>query len=194
MIAMGSPFVSLHSTAITREAPIPEPAILQAALHLLPSSSKWAIQKVRITDNGQTIAAAIQQGAAVAVSDGSLKLDLGNSAFIICGPNSTHSIVGVNVVPGCVCDGDSLRCELSGLYAICLIVSVVVQHFGLTGGAMYVACDNQEALCIFDPEFYPNPQWANCDLVNAIWKMLQDSPLQWTCEHVHGHQDTKQKR
>jgi hypothetical protein len=24
--------------------------------------------------------------------------------------------------------------------------------------------------------------------------MLQDSPLQWTCEHVYGHQDTKQKR
>jgi hypothetical protein len=72
--ATGSPFILLHSTAITHEAPIPKPATLQAALHLLPSSSKWAIQIVRITDNGQTIAAAIQQGTAVAVSDGSLKL------------------------------------------------------------------------------------------------------------------------
>jgi hypothetical protein len=148
-------------------------------------------------DNGQTFAAAIQQGTtAVAVSDGSLKLNLGTSAFIICGPNSSHSIVRVNVVPGCVRNGDSLQCELSGIYAICLIVSVTVQHFGLTGGAMHVACDNnQEALRVFDPEFYPNPQWANFDLVNAIWKMPQDSPLQWTCEHdIHGHQDTKQKR
>jgi hypothetical protein len=90
---------------------------------------------VRITDNGQTIAAAIQQGTAVAVSDGSLKLNLGTSAFIICGPNFTHSIVGVNVLPGCVHDGDSLRCELSGLYAICLTVSVIVNQFGLTGSA-----------------------------------------------------------
>jgi uncharacterized membrane protein YjjB (DUF3815 family) len=106
--ATGSPFVWLHSTAITHEAPTPEPATLQAALHLLPSSSKWAIQIVRIMDNGQSIAAAIQQGTAVAVSDGSLKLNLGTSAFIICGPNDTHSIVGVNVVHGCVRDGDSL--------------------------------------------------------------------------------------
>jgi hypothetical protein len=194
MIATGSPFVSLHSTAITHEAPIPEPATLQDALHLLPSSSKWAIQRVKITDNGQTIATAIQQGTAVAVSDGSLKLNLGTSAFVICGPNDTHSIVGVNVVPGCVRDGDSLRCELSGIYAICLLISVIVQHFGLTGGAMHVACDNQESLRVFDPEFYPHPQRANFDLVNAIWKTLQDSPLQWTCEHVYGHQDTKQKR
>jgi hypothetical protein len=178
-IATGSPFVLLHSTAITHEAPIPEPATLQDALHLLPSSSKWAVQRVKITDNGQTIATTIQQGTAVAVSDGSLKLNLGTSAFIICGPNDTHhSIVGVNILPGCVRDSDSLRCELSGIYAICLIISVIVQHFDLTSGAMHVACDNQESLHVFDHEFYPHPQRANFDLVNAIWKMLQDSPLQ----------------
>jgi hypothetical protein len=73
-------------------------------------------------------------------------------------------------------------------------MSVIMQHFGLTDGAMHVACDYQEALRVFDPEFYPHPQRANFDLVKAIWKMLQDSRLQWrTCEHVYGHQDTKQK-
>jgi hypothetical protein len=97
------------------------------------------------------------------------------------------------VVPGCVRDSDSLRCELSGIYAVCVIISVIASHFGLTSGAIHVACDNQEALRVFDPEFYPNPQRANFDLVNAIWKLLQDSPFQWTCEHVYGHQDTKRK-
>jgi hypothetical protein len=67
--ATGSPYVSLHSTAITLEAPIPDPATLQAALHLFPLSSKWVIHTVKITDNGHTIAAAIQQGTAVDVSD-----------------------------------------------------------------------------------------------------------------------------
>jgi hypothetical protein len=127
------------------------------------------------------------------LSDGSLKLNLGTSAFTICGPNSTHSIVRAHVVLGIVRDGDSLRCELSGIYAVCVIVSAIVRYFGLTSGTIHVACDNQEALRVFDPEFYPNPQRSNFDLVNAIWKMLQDSPLHWTCEHVYGHQDTKRK-
>jgi hypothetical protein len=91
-------------------------------------------------------------------------------------------------------DGDSLRYELSGIYAVCVIISTIVRYFGLTSGAIHVACYNQEALCVFDPEFYPNPQRANFDLVNAIWKTIKDSPLHWTCEHVYGHQDTKRKR
>jgi hypothetical protein len=87
-------------------------------------------------------------------------------------------------------DGDSHHCEYAGIYGICVLVSVIVSHFQLTDGSIHIACDNKESLRVLDPEFYPNPQGSSFDFANAIWNMIQLSPLRWTFEHVRGHQDS----
>jgi hypothetical protein len=142
-------------------------------------------------DNGQTIATNIQNNTAVAVSDGSLKLGYGTSAYVIEGTNHLNRIIGVNTVPGPIKDGDSHRCELAGLYAIALIIDGITTLYNITSGSIQIACDNIQAIEVFEPSFHPNPTEQNFDLVNALWRLIQTSPIQWKHEHVKGHQDNK---
>ena len=63
---------------------------LHHLMNTLPSGLSWAIDRLKNTDEGQTIAEAIQQNQAVAVSDGSLKNNVGTAAFVLKGATSTH--------------------------------------------------------------------------------------------------------
>ena len=92
---------------------------------------------------------------------------------------------------GSVKDGDSLHCKLSGIFGIVTLVVCMVRHFDISSGGIHAACDNQQALRVFHPNFLPNPQQANFDLMIALVCLLHQSPLQWMCEHVRGHQDSK---
>ena len=67
----------------------------------------------------------------------------------------------------------------------------MVQQFDISSGGVHVACDNQQALQVFQPNYLPDPQQANFNLINALVFLLQTSPLRWTCKHVRGHQDSK---
>jgi hypothetical protein len=165
-----------------------------AAVGQLPVEAQWAIKVLKTDDGGAHLANAIRQGTAIAVSDGSLKLDIGTSAFILTSSTDDHCVVGANQVPGKVKDGDSHRCELAGIFAVLVLVEVLVRVFEITQGSVHLACDNKSALKVFHPDFLPDPQSANFDLVNACWKKIQSSPLRWTCEHVKGHQDKHRHR
>jgi hypothetical protein len=46
------------------------------------------------------MASVIQDGTAIAVSNGSFKTEFGTSALVFEGGDSTNQIVAVNVVPG----------------------------------------------------------------------------------------------
>jgi len=39
----------------------------------------------------------------------------------------------------------------------------------------------------------PKCSQKNLDLLRAIWKTIQESPIAWTTQHVYGHQDRKTK-
>jgi hypothetical protein len=189
----GSPTITMECIGLSAEIPIPEVDTLAAAIAFLPPESKWALKHMVFADGGQAVATAIQNRTAIAVSDGSLKLQIGTSAFIVTVAGNKYPVVGANVVPGQVNVGDSHRCELSGLYGIIVVCHLIVKVFDIKEGAVHVACDNEQALKVFHPDFLPDPQQANFDLVNAIWGLLKESPLAWSYEHVYGHQDRKQR-
>jgi len=151
------------------------------------------VQHAALQDDGRAIAAAIRAGVAVAVSDGSLRYTLGTSAFVIEGVDSVHRNVGYNRVPGPVKEGDSHRCELAGLYAIVTLINCLCHHHQITQGSITVACDNTGALKPGAVDFLPKCSQKNLDLLQAIWKTLQESPITWTTQHVYGHQDRKAK-
>jgi len=171
----------------------PLPTTLHEALESLPRSCHWAVQHAVIEDDGQAISAAIRAGAAVVVSDGSLRYTLGASAFVIEGTDSVHRIVGYNQVPGPVKEGDSHRCELAGLHAIVTLVNCLCQHHWITQGSILIACDNTGTLKPGAVDFLPKCSQKNLDLLQAIWKSLQESPIAWTTQHVYGHQGCKAK-
>ena len=127
----------------------------------------------------------------MAVSNGSLKFNVGTAAFIIVATHNVPPVISTHVVPGKAHDGESLHCKHSGLYGIDTVVASIIQQFHLTQGSIHVACDNEQALCIFHSDFIPDPQQANFDLTNAVVYSLRSLPLHWSCERVCGHQDSK---
>jgi len=100
---------------------------------------------------------------------------------------ATNRIKGVNIVPGPLAEGDSHRCELASLYAMLLVSQAVCNTHNITQGQAMIACDNKQAISMFNEWYVPDPQDANFDLASAIWKLLQDSPIQWRNIHVKGH-------
>jgi hypothetical protein len=144
---------------------------------------------MQITDNGEAIAAAIKEGKALAVSDGGLKYGLGTAAFVVEGTDMQGRIRGVNEVPGPIKDGDSHRCEVSGLYAVSVLVKEICLLHKIQSGKITVCCDNTTALEIFDHDYLPNPKKPNFDLVSSCWSIKKSSPIQWEAVHVKGHQD-----
>ena len=169
------------------------PTTLKAALAALPQSCQWAIQHTSFEDDGATVAQAIVQDLAVAVSDGSLRYTLGTAAFVIEGSNPTNHVLGYNQVPGPVEEGDSLRCELAGLYAIVTVVNCICSFHQVTQGSITIACDNTSSLKPTALEYLPHPRHKNLDLMQALWKSLAESPITWKPVHVYGHQDKKVK-
>jgi hypothetical protein len=145
-------------------------------------------------DDGVTIANAIRAGTAIAVSDGSLKLQTGTAAFVIEGPNKSHRIRGVTDVPGPLSDGDSHRPELTGLFAIAVFINTLCSFHRVTQGTVTIACDNKNAIDTLDPDFTPDPSMKNFDLVHAVWATIKESPIQWKGQHVKGHQDKNKQK
>jgi len=147
------------------------------------------VQHVQSDDHGLTVAQAIAQGTAVTVSDDSLRYTLGTSAFVIKGATPDHHVLGYNRVPGPVEEGDSHRCELAGLCAIVTTVNCLCRLHSVTNGLITIACDNTSALKPTAVDFLPHPGQKNLDLMQALWRLLQESPVTWQPVHVYGHQD-----
>ena len=188
--AASSPTAYLTGYGTHLHIPDPLPDIsFVTTLENLPPDTHWALAHIVQSSSGSLIAEAILSHTAVAVSDGSLKLGYGTSAFAVEGNTRNGRIVGVNEVPGPIKEGDSHRCEMAGIYAILVLVNALASHFNLTQGSITVACDNQQAIDTFDIEFTPNPAKENFDMVNAVWAQLKSSPIQWKAKHVKGHLD-----
>jgi hypothetical protein len=98
-------------------------------------------------------------------------------------------IRGVNKVPGPIKEGGSYRCEVSGLYAVILLVREICKTHSIQQGGITICCDNTTALQIFDPDYLPDPKHPNFDLVGACWALKNTVPITWETEHIKGHQD-----
>ena len=86
---------------------------------------KWAVQSCTMMDGGATVAEAIWNGQAIAVSDGSYKDHFGTAAYVLEGDTDDHHIVAVMVVPGDHHSQSPFCSELVGLYGIIHMVDVL---------------------------------------------------------------------
>ena len=105
----------------------PSATTLQATIDQLHPDARWSVQNTETTDQGHNIAHALATGQAIAVSDGSLKWGFGTAALVIEGVTDQHRVRAVNVVPGPIKEGDSHRCELSGLYGIVSMIQCITK-------------------------------------------------------------------
>ena len=146
-----------------------------------------------MSDEGATIAQAIRDHKPITVSAGSLKMQIGMASFIITNGTDSPPIIGANLVPGPIKEGDSHRCELAGLYGIVHMIEHISCHYEISKGSVHVACNNEQALKVFHPNFLPDPQQANFDFQNAFVCPTQGVTnllVVRTCQRTPRHQTT----
>ena len=160
---------------------------VKTSLHV---DARWAVQNFLSTDGGQYVAEAIENGTCIAVSDGSFKEQFGTASWSIQGPTEVHQLSGSCIVPGHAKDQSAYRSELSGLYAIIIMVEAVCNVFEIKSGAVEIGCDGISALRqgIVDTDTI-NPHQPQFDLIAAIRGALRRVPIAWKPRHVKGHQD-----
>ena len=69
-----------------------------------------------------------------------------------------------------------------------VLTMVICTVHQVTTGSIVIACDNITSICIFQPDFVPDPNEESFDLVSCLHSLVQQSPVTLKPEHVTGHQ------
>ncbi len=113
--------------------------------------------------------AAIIQGIAIAVMDGSSKAQLGTVAFLSEGDNSHNRLVAVNQAPRYPDDQSLLQGELVWCYGVVSVIQALCKERGITQGSIKLRCKNIEALQLtVNLDYFITPNHKNFDLTTAI--------------------------
>jgi hypothetical protein len=189
------PSIRMSGTcATTPQPPTPEiaPFNLRSQLQLGVQSTTWHTQVHQLSDQGETVARAILNNDAIAVSDGSYKHDRGAAGLVLQeGFNKTNRIRLSNVIPGTAEAQSSYRSELGGIYGIVCVVELLATTYGLTDGSITIGCDGQEALWQSLTETGTvSTRASDFDLITAIRRKVARSPITFHTKWVQGHQDS----
>ncbi len=67
------------------------------------------------------------------------------------------------------------------------MVQEICNHYNIQVGVIKLACDNIKALSKrVDLNYFVSPQHSHFDLIQALIRKI---PMEWTTQHVNGHQD-----
>ena len=116
-----------------------------ARLAFLASPGVLLDELVLPPDIGSAIAAAISNGTAASVSDGSFDgaLQRGSSAFLVSptadSTDASTFITGGNLTTGNPANQSAYRSELAGALAILSTVDLLVSYYKITSGSLTIA-------------------------------------------------------
>jgi hypothetical protein len=168
----------------------PQVTTFSRYLQLSEPGESWCFSHLDLSDDGHTLATAIKEGDAIAISNGSFRDQYGTAAWVLEGSNSNGRIVGAVIAPGTAKDQSAYRSELVGIYSILLCVKKLCNFFHITQGCIELGCDGQSALDkAFNHVALIKIEDSNYDLLFAIRTLWAYSPLTWKFCHVKGHQD-----
>ena len=156
-----------------------------------PPADAWATEHLHISDECKSLAAAILQGTATAISDGSYHPDsrIGTSGFILRGLNRHLSAAGANVIPGSPEEQSSYRSELGGISGVLAVVSATCDKYDLQEGCITFGLDGEQALKKAKSGWPLSPTDTDFDLLTDIRAKLKALPIDTEWEWVEGHQD-----
>ena len=171
--------------------PVPIQESLEEALDATDTADRWAVESVSIKDNGRSLAAAILQGKARAVSDGSFKNAMGTSSSILfhSRANDPNRIISVNAVPGNANEQSAYRSELAGVSGSLAITAAVCRIHDIQEGSITLGLDGQQALLAAAGDWPLNPERPDFDLITDIRTKLKKLPISVKWKWVEGHQD-----
>ncbi len=158
----------------------------------------WPLHSAHFPDHGQSVAASLANGTALAICDGSYMPKrfpgLAAAAWVIqpgsFRDNAHIPCHSVTQVQGPTKSINSYRAELQGLYTLLLAINHICSLHHLTSGRATIGCDNKGVLhhVHFPPRYVPCAV-KHADLVRAIHSALRHCPLQLSFQYVAGHQD-----
>jgi uncharacterized protein CbrC (UPF0167 family) len=103
-----------------------------------PCEFSWLTGLVTTTDDGETVAQAIREGVAVAVSDGSFKDSFGTASWVIQGNTTVGEVLGRCSVPGPAEWQSAYRSELCGILGSVHCITNLVAKKGITTGKVRI--------------------------------------------------------
>ena len=143
------------------------------------------------------LANSIRSGAAIAVTDASVKVTKRTSsvAWIITDRLRSFTVEGVSGCPKFHAAIDSYSAELFGILIILLVCHHTCEYFNIDKGSLTIACDNDASLRqaiesvtrakVSDPFF--NLLWAAHEFRDSF-------NIKFRAKQVKGHQDSLKKR
>ena len=166
---------------------------LSEAVASLPDMQSWAVSDLKSHDEGQAMAEAIQQGLAIAVSDGSYAQGRSTSAFIITKRHRDgrmfSNVTGSNIVPGLQDEQDSYRAEIGGVMGILTAVEILCSKYAIQSGSLELGLDGKSAKEAIFSDLPPKVEAKAYDLLRATRGVLSRLPIHVTGRHIEGHQD-----
>ena len=140
----------------------------------------------------RNIIESIQNGTSKSVSDGSWVKEkgVGSAGWIIEGSTQGNQIRGQYETPGSESSQCSHRSEMWGVLGIIMSVNSFCDTYNITEGTITAQCDGEGTINILQ---WMHPITDNnrkhYDLILALKKAIDISPLTWTFAHLKGHQD-----
>ncbi|HEY9817964.1 MAG TPA: hypothetical protein V6D20_19475, partial [Candidatus Obscuribacterales bacterium] len=187
--------LSLSPNAL-RQPPVPEAVDypFRELIQSLPQHSRWALHRTQIDPSSLlSVAMAIQQDQAIAVSDGSYDpfSRTGSSAFILTPAitDLTTQIAGQNQVVGAPYQQSAYRSELAGVAGILVLLDLIVTHFSISAGSITIGLDGESALNQTAGDWLLKPQQTDFDLLYDIRQRLKLLPITCSFQWIKGHQD-----
>ncbi len=126
----------------------------------------------------------IQDGQAMAVSDGMFKDQAGAVVWMIEGCTAADHLWGTGLTLGQLEDQSVYQSKLFGLWSILASLKQLVETHHIKYGQVTIACNGKAAL-----KQAQQDSEAHYDLISTIQNLQTVIPLMLKFEHVKGHQD-----
>jgi hypothetical protein len=158
------------------------------------SELNWILKLNNLKGKSAQIATAISEGHALMVADGSYMVkqstELGSAAWMIEDLQTGDSCKGMVQTLGTGNEVNAYRSKLQGLHAAVASLWVICQHHKVQSGKVTLCCDNKKALWLSSICSTQVPlRTEHTDLIQAIFKIVLELPIEVVFKDVMGHQD-----
>ena len=151
---------------------------------------QWVTEWLDPPNNLDNIASAISNGTAIAMTDGSYKIN-GSAAFCI-GSSFQNIWRGACRVPGHQLIQNSYRSELCGILGVIVLISKLCCSHDIHEGTITLACDNLSAgHMAVNYKHLISPTINHFDILRVIQQLRSSLPIKIVFKHVEGHQREK---
>jgi ribonuclease HI len=134
----------------------------------------------------------IQEGNLRLVCDGSYKPEegLGTAAWIIETEDQQHKVIGCHEVPGHHSFQCSYRSEFFGILGAIMTINRICKEHQIHEGSITLKCDGKGSIDVINYlHAVINNTRLHFDIIGSIKRAIDTSPIQWTFQHIKGHQD-----